>query len=395
MSRPKRSHGDGTVRETKTGWQCEYRRQCQTFSKRDYPAKNREELLRNRAFRKTYQQWRDELDAKAERGPVVTMSQLFDKYLAQLLINKRSVYIEQLRVEKYLRPRLGHLDGSKFNLQHVGDYVMGRKQEKTRTGEYTSNGTINRELSIITSSLRLLWPEPRLLFIKKLDESDRIRQGIVGMEDYQLLLRELEDYQKPVWCFSYYTGVRRGQLLKLRREWTKDWETTGILEVPGWFQGERMTKNGKPHPVPIYSQAMREMLKWALQIGDPACPYLFQRGGKRISKSTFSHAFKRVARRVGRDWIVFHDLRRTAVTNMDEAGIPPKEAMAVAGMLTMSIYERYNIRTSATARKSVRATGEQMAPWHEKNFSGADYEKITRQNPAPLAPGLDDGTKPN
>jgi integrase len=281
-------------------------------------------------------------------------------------------------------------------LSEIDQYVDERKAEKTSKGTLTRNGTINRELAIVVSSLRLMRPEPRVLHTKKLNEEDGVRQGIVSEEDYRVFLRELEGYQKPVWCFAYYVGVRQGQLLKLRREWAREWQATGIICVPGRYKGERITKNAKPHHIPIYSAEMREFLKIAWETGDPACSYLFQRDGKRISKNMFYSALKRIAIRIGRPTILFHDLRRTAVTNMIRAGIPPEEAMAVSGHLDPSIFKRYNIISTAESQDKVRRAGQKMAAWHEKKQKEVtDLADIMRTESDFDAPDSEIARKPN
>jgi hypothetical protein len=47
-----------------------------------------------------------------------------------------------------------------------------------------------------------------------------------------------------------------------------------------------------------------------------------------------------------------HDFRRTAVRNLERAGVPRADAMAMVGHLTESIYRRYAISDEASLRES-------------------------------------------
>jgi integrase len=317
------------------------------------------------------------------------MSQLFDEYLAD---HRRKGLAEtsivERKVEKYLRPRLGHYDARTFGKVEMNRYIDERKRDLTAKGTPTRNGTINREIGIVIRSFRLAPEEmQRVMRFEKLDETDGIRQGIVSDDTYKLFLRELPAYEKPVWCFSHYTGVRRGQLLKLRREWV-DWQEW-LVRVPAFFEGERITKNGKPHLIPVYDE-MREFLRIAWETANPRCPYLFQHNGRAINKHTFRDDFDQTRTQLGLSHVLFHDQRRTAVTNMIRAGIPPKHAMAVSGHKTLSMLERYNIMAEEDVQEVAKRMSARFQEKRKANGRSTDLQSICNDTEGEIA-----GLEPN
>ena len=93
---------------------------------------------------------------------------------------------------------------------------------------------------------------------------------------------------------------------------------------------------------------MRELLERQLEkvneLGhktNRSIPWLFHHNGKPIKD--FRKAWALACERAGVVGKVPHDFRRTAVRNLERAGIPRSAAMAMVGHRTEAIYRRYNV----------------------------------------------------
>jgi integrase len=57
--------------------------------------------------------------------------------------------------------------------------------------------------------------------------------------------------------------------------------------------------------------------------------------------TTFNGSFKAACRKAGCPGRILHDFRRTAVRNLERAGVPRSVAMKLTGHKTESVYRRY------------------------------------------------------
>jgi integrase len=57
--------------------------------------------------------------------------------------------------------------------------------------------------------------------------------------------------------------------------------------------------------------------------------------------------------------LIFHDLRRSAIRNLERAGIPQSTAMELTGHRTPAVYRRYAIKDEAVLREA----GTKLTAW--------------------------------
>jgi integrase len=105
---------------------------------------------------------------------------------------------------------------------------------------------------------------------------------------------------------------------------------------------------------------MVEWLEWQAKRRTPGCDLVFHWNGKPLG----SHlkGWDRACTAAGIPRLHFHDLRRSAVRNMERAGIPRHVAMQISGHRTESVHRRYDIVVDA----DLKAAAEKLAAHHKK-----------------------------
>jgi len=118
--------------------------------------------------------------------------------------------------------------------------------------------------------------------------------------------------------------------------------TRGLITLPA----ER-SENRVPRELPL-SPALAALIekRWQARLvsgpnGPRVCDRVFHRDGELVRD--FRGAWRKAVRAIGRPSLLFHDLRRSAVTNMIRAGVPEQTAMRISGHRTPSVFRRYRI----------------------------------------------------
>ena len=254
------------------------------------------------------------------------------------------------RFESHIKALLGSLPASKVGASQIRAYVTARRDEGA------SDATINRELAIVRRGFSLGHQEDpplvrRIPHIAKLEE-DNVREGFIEDAQYLTLRYALPDHLKAIFVVGYHCGNRLGELRKLR------WDLVDLAGREIRIQ-RRNAKAKRPRTIPIYGD-MIEWLEWQEKRRVPGCDLVFHWEGKPLG----SHikGWSKACAAAGLPGLHFHDLRRSAVRNMERAGIPRKVAMEISGHLTEAVYRRYDIVVDS----DLKAAAKRLTEYHQK-----------------------------
>ena len=234
-------------------------------------------------------------------------------------------------------------------------YVAARQAERA------ANATINRELSALKRMLRLgqrAGAVGTVSYIGLLAERNT-RTGFFEAEQWAAVRAFLPPDLMPPFGAAYITGWRvKDELLTRQRH--------HVDLGAGWLRLEpEETKNrdGRMFPLTPHLRALLETQLAATRALETATgqviPWLFHRGGKPIK--SFRRAWLTACGKAGLIGRIPHDFRRTAVRNLERAGVPRSAAMQMVGHKTESIYRRYAIAEEGMLREA----GAKLAALHD------------------------------
>ena len=250
------------------------------------------------------------------------------------LNNRRSIANVELRIRKHLKPFFGGL-----LVQRIGDRDITEFQLKRRAAG-ASNAEINRELAIVRRAFKLA-KIPNPAEMRMLKESAP-RSGFFEREQFESVRSHLEGDLADVVTFAYYMGWRISEILHL--EWRQVDSRTGTIRLDaGTTKNDdaRVINFGKIVELKtMLDRRLADTANLSRQRGEIIRP-VFHRRGKIIRD--LRAAWHPACRAAGCPGRYLHDFRRTAVRNLDRAGVSRRVAMQIVGHKTESIYNRYRI----------------------------------------------------
>jgi integrase len=320
--------------------------------------------------------------SEARRGPApaargVTTFEDLEEYI--LLDYQRM----RRKSMKRLRTSLGHLRDS-FAGWKARDitYDAIERHWARRDREGAAPSSIQKELAALKRAMRLARKRGAIAYLPEFPtvKVSNVRTNLPSLADVERICSHLPAELARVTRFGALTGIRKTRILEL--EWRQVlWPEQVIRLDPG------TTKNDEGREIPFGEYpALRAVLVEALEATREVeleqgrrVPRVFHRAGKPIRE--MRRAWSVACHAAGVPGTVFHDLRRTAVRLMMDAGLTRRQAMALTGHKTESMFERYNIAAREEARRSTAKMGQAVAAQLE--------QKDAQDGPIPLRSGTE------
>lgn len=289
----------------------------------------------------------------------VVMSALFEALVVDYEVNGRK---STDTLKAHLKPLR-----AAFSLDAAMDVTELRieRYKAGRLAEGRAPATINRELAALKRAFKLMVRRKVLASapgVAMLAENNA-RQGFIEPDDFDAVTSNLPVYLKDFARFAYASGWRKGEVTKL--QWSAVDKDNTRVTLP-----RESSKNGEPRVLPLVGELAdiiarrRAEREYKTADGETALSiHVFHRRGEPVGDfrkawtaaciaagfgrakltDSGSAVLDRYNRPVLEASLIFHDLRRSAVRNLDRNGVTQSVAMAITGHKTASVYRRYRI----------------------------------------------------
>ncbi len=285
-----------------------------------------------------------------------TVSELLDLVVHDHINNERKNLRQiETTIVARLKDEFGDVKAIDFRVDDIDAYKSRQRAEGY------ANATINRYLATLRRGFRLGLKAGKILTVPSfvLLKEDNVRKGFFERDAFEELLKHVPAHFRPLFEVAYITGWRVTSEI-LTRQWTHvDFSGAGWLRIePG--EG----KSGVGRMFPFTSQlrdALEAQRAWVKSLEAKLAsiiPWVFpQEDGTPIL--SYRAVWDRARKTSGINRLV-HDFRRTAVRNLERAGVPQATAMQMVGHKTASVYRRYAIVEESALKDAALKLGRLM-----------------------------------
>ena len=322
-----------------------------TFRRRMGKWEVRVRRYNNKTISKTFIQkedahkWARETETQIEKGLYedlsqansITLNELMQTYYKDITVIKLGCWQEKYKIDKLCRQPIAKLKLAKLTPIQI------RKFQDQCLLIYNPS-TTNKYITLISVAIKhartmlgIYLPSNPCDFIKRLKEPE-FKADIIEPEEEKFLLTEAErskaNWLKLAIMLGVDCGMRRGEIIKLRRENVNFVNATATLLE---------TKNGSSRSIGLSPRVISEMRKLPINVDGRVinCP----------SNDNFQHFYSQLQRWTGVKKS-FHTTRHTFASRCAMNGWSIAEISAQGGWKNLSILKRYtHIKASYLSKK--------------------------------------------
>lgn len=232
----------------------------------------------------------------------------------------------------------------------ISAYIRNRQESESAP----KPATVRYELSALKRMFNLAVRAGKMPFRPHIPsiEVRNTRSGFFEDGELRAVLKHLPEPLRAVIRYAHLTGWRIGEVLSL--QWHQVDLNVGTVRLePG------TTKNDEARTFPFAAlpeladvlKVQRDTTSDLERRTGRIIPWVFHRDGKPIR--AFRTVWKTACENAGIPGRLVHDLRRTAVRNLERAGVSRSVAMKLTGHKTESVYRRYAIVSEADLSEGV------------------------------------------
>jgi len=269
-----------------------------------------------------------------EKVKKFSFEELCVNYVEYAKVNKLSWKRDQISVN-HLRQYF-----SQNSLSEIKpDLIEAYKKERLKL---VSQATVNRELACLRFmfSKAVEWEKADVNPVKRVklfrENNQRIRY--LSMDEIGRLVACSSEDLKPIILTALYTGMRSGEILKLK------WEDVDLTQRIIYVAN---SKNGEMREIPI-----KDSLYDVLKRMDRKSQYIFVKGDGNPYAS-IHRQFTAVLKRAGIENFRFHDLRHTFASHLVMSGAELMTVKELLGHKTLRMTLRYSHLSASHKRKAI------------------------------------------
>lgn len=258
--------------------------------------------------------------------------------------NKKSWYRSDIKSIKSLQNYFGGKNIHKITQEMVEGFKCARSKAKKKNGKILAPATVNRELACLRTMFNkaMQWGKIKYNPVKnvKLFRENNERTRYLEKNEIVRLLSQSADHLKPIIILALNTGMRKGEMLGLKRE-NVDFNRDIIYITD--------SKDGKAAWIHMNQTARNAILS---SIKHDDSEYVFAKPGG-MSYGNVRTAFEKACKRAEIKNFRFHDLRHTFASHLVMSGVDLNTVRELMRHKSMAMTLRYAHLSSDHKKRAV------------------------------------------